>query len=544
MERAQRAGQRFVLDESTLPAVAQICQFLNGLPLGIELAAAWIRWRSPAEIMQALRQIDFLATTQRDVELRHRSMRTVFEGSWQLLSPREQAMLAQASIFRGGFSEEAARVVLGAEPEDIWALVDKSLLRQRAPGRYEMHELLRQFAEEKLEAEGERRKMAFRDRHLEYLLELARESQAKLKGAEQLRWLDRLEAEHDNFRTALEWSLCDQKHSEKGLRLVSALGWYWQLREYFIEGEQWLLRLLNTVQPDAATAPRAEALYFAGQLAWYQGKYAVALPFLQQSAHLWHTLGDEHNLAYATTLLTVVRLAQNYITTGEALALLEQSLVWMQAAHDDWGLSFALNRCGLVALEASDYERARSYYQKSLEIRRRIGNQHEISASLSNLGEVIRLQGNYRRAVELYEEAIAIAEQHGVMAYAAEAQNNLGYTVYHLGDYERAMSLFAKGVAQLQTLGMKLSLLAGLAGIGCIWAACGRVGEATQVFSVVDRELASSGINLFLTDQADYKAGVENVRAHQSADKFASAWAEGQALTLNEALAYALGQLA
>jgi tetratricopeptide (TPR) repeat protein len=254
-------------------------------------------------------------------------------------------------------------------------------------------------------------------------------------------------------------------------------------------------------------------------------------------------LGDEHHLAYATTLLAVVRLSRKQITTGETLALLEQSLSWMRAAQDDWGLSFALNRCGLVALEAHDYERARGYYQESLEIRRHLGNQHEISASLSNLGEVVRLQGDYRRAAELYEEAIAIAEQHGVVAYAAEAQNNLGYTVYHLGDYERAINLFAKGVAQLQALGIKHSMLAGLAGIGCVWAACGHIREATWLFSVVDRELASSGISLFLTDQADYKAGVEHVRACQSADRFASAWAEGRALTLHEALAYALGQL-
>jgi predicted ATPase/DNA-binding SARP family transcriptional activator len=542
-DRAQRARGRFILDESTLPAVAQICQFLKGLPLGIELAAAWVRWRSPVEIVQALHKLDFLATTQRDVELRHRNMRTVFEGSWQWLSESARAMLAQASIFRGGFSEEAAQAVLEARPEDIWALVDKSLLRQSTTGRYEMHELLRQFAEEKLEAEGGRRRAVFRDRHLEYFLGLAEESQAKLKGAEQLTWLNRLEVEHDNFRTALEWSLCDHERNEKGLRLVSSLGWYWQLREYFIEGEQWLLRLLDTPQAEAVTASRAEALYFVGQLAWYQSKHAAALPFLQQSAQIWRTLGDEPHLAYATTLLAVVQLSQKQLTTGEALALLEQSLTWMRAAHDEWGLSFALNRCGLVALEARDYERARGYYQESLEIRRRLGNQHEISASLSNLGEVVRLQGDYKRAAELYEEAIVIAEQHGVVAYAAEARNNLGYTVYHLGDYERALNLFAKGIAQLQTLGIKQSMLAGLAGIGCVWAACGQVGEATRVFSVVDRELAYSGLSLVLTDRADYNAGVERVRACQSAAMFASAWARGRALSLPEALAYALGQV-
>jgi tetratricopeptide (TPR) repeat protein len=236
-------------------------------------------------------------------------------------------------------------------------------------------------------------------------------------------------------------------------------------------------------------------------------------------------------------------LTQKHIATGEALALLEQSLAGMRAAHDDWGLSFTLNRCGLVALEARDYERAWVYYQESLEIRRCIGNQHEITASLSNLGEVARLQGDYKRAAALYEEALEIAEQHSVIAYTAEAQNNLGYTVYHLGDYERALNLFTKGVVQLQTLGIKHSLLAGLAGIGCVWTARGQVREATRVFSVVDREIAYSGISLVLTDQADYSAGVESVKALQSTDVFAAAWAEGQTLTLHETLAYALGQV-
>jgi len=219
VQSARRGGPSFRLDDIT--SVARICKLVEGLPLAIELAAGWVH-QMPCEGIAAHieRDLDFLATNLRGVPERHRSTRALFEHSWRLLSADEQAAMRKLSIFRGSFDAPAAEYIGGAPLHTLSALAEKSLIRFSPSGRYDLHELLRQFAEEKLREAGEF--AAIQDRHLDYYITWAEEANQRLRSGEQMTWYRRIETEHDNLQAALRWGTSEQR-SETGLRLAVAL---------------------------------------------------------------------------------------------------------------------------------------------------------------------------------------------------------------------------------------------------------------------------------------------------------------------------------
>ena len=202
---ARRSSHAFVLDGANSAAAVQICRLVGGMPLAIELAAGWVRLLSCAEIAaEVSRSLDVLAANQRNIPERHRSMRAVFDYSWRLLNAEEQAALAALSLFAGGFGREGALAVAGAGLPMLMALAAKSLVQRVDAGRYTLHELVRQYAQERLT--GSPAWTTVRDRHLAYIAGLAETARDELYGAEQRQWLERLELEHDNMRVALEWA--------------------------------------------------------------------------------------------------------------------------------------------------------------------------------------------------------------------------------------------------------------------------------------------------------------------------------------------------
>ena len=199
-------------------AVVTICHLVDGLPLGIELAAAWAGLLTPGEIAAEIKiNLDFLSSNYVDMPDRQRSIRSVFESSWNRLTDIEQDVFQQLSVFRGGFTRQAAESVTGATLQILMALVNKSLVKPDYTGRYHLHELLRQFGSEKLREAGETGQA--KDRHLAFFLKVAEESGPNLEGSDQITWANRLELEHDNLRAALEWSRTAESTAESGLRL-------------------------------------------------------------------------------------------------------------------------------------------------------------------------------------------------------------------------------------------------------------------------------------------------------------------------------------
>jgi predicted ATPase/DNA-binding SARP family transcriptional activator len=231
-QSARRGGPGFHLDDLT--DVARICKLVEGLPLAIELAASWVHHMPASRIASHIQgDLDFLSTNLRDVPQRHRSMRALFEHSWRLLSEAGQSALRKLSVFRGGFDADAAAHIANASLHTLSVLVDKSLVRASPTGRYDLHDLLRQCAEEKLREAHEWAETL--DAHLDYYVTWAERADVGLRGGEQVQWFGCIEAEHDNLRVALSWGIGGQG-AETGLRLANALWWFWFRRGYLREG--------------------------------------------------------------------------------------------------------------------------------------------------------------------------------------------------------------------------------------------------------------------------------------------------------------------
>jgi predicted ATPase len=275
LNAAQRQRFGFTLTEQNREDVARICRLVDGMPLGLELAAAWTHVLSCQEIANEIEgSLDFLTVPARDRPERHRSLRAVFDHSWRLLGAEEQRALRQLSVFRGSFGREAAEQVAGATLPILSALTDKSLLHRTDAGRYDLHELIRQYSALKLNEAHE--ETDTRQRHFDYYLSLVESAAPHLTTAEWKPWLDRLEAEHDNLRTALGWCQVQTGSSEPLLRLAGALYWFWYLRGDLSEGRTWLESAIAHADDTVVLFARARALYGAGHMAYNQGDNALA----------------------------------------------------------------------------------------------------------------------------------------------------------------------------------------------------------------------------------------------------------------------------
>jgi tetratricopeptide (TPR) repeat protein len=343
----RQAHLAWVPSTADLAGIAHICRLVEGMPLAIELAATWLRTLSTAEIAKEIEgSLDFLSAPLRDLPERHRSMRVVFDHSWQRLSLREQQVLSKLSVFRGGFSRQAAEQVAGASLPVLSTLVNRTLLRRVAAGRYDLHELVRQYSAAHLAADPQTHS-AVQRRHYDFCLALAEAAEQELKGRNQIEWLGRLEQEHDNLRVALEWAL-ESEHSTAGedelaLRLSGALRWFWRMRGHFHEGRGWLIRSLQQI-PERRTAARAAALLGKSQLTNGLGDLRAALPLAEESALIYRELGDPCGLANALTLIGYTLVWQGEANLGQAR--LEEALAIFRNRCDRWGEAAVLHSLG------------------------------------------------------------------------------------------------------------------------------------------------------------------------------------------------------
>lgn len=530
LHSARRAQSTFTMAEADWPAVGRICRMVGGMPLAIELAAAWVRVISCAEIAVELeRGFSFLSTARRDVTERHRSLRAVFDHSWQLLTAEEQCAFRSLSVFAGSFEREAAKHVAGVTLPLLSALVDKTLVRRDHAGRYDMHELIAEYAREKLCESGDEKMV--RGRHTAYMLQLAERAEPKMRGPQQIRWLKRLDTERNNLRAALDWILIsgDDQQLETGLRIASALGGYWWMRSLG-EGCDWLARLLHHPLAAKHTSARAKALAQAGDLAIEQeGDYGTARLMYEESLSISRELGDRP--VAAASLLGLGAVARAGGDMAKAQALCEQALATWQELDEQWGIAWALHELGDVAYEQADLASARSFYGQSLVIRREVGDKSGVAWLFNELGEVARYEGHYERARALYEESLRLHREVGNKAGIIGVLTNMGYVALNLGDDELAKALFEESLSQNPGIKwLSVLCLTGLAGVAQQAGHSARLLGAAEPFCDIAR----------LADRADHERIVAAVRAQLDETTFAVAWEAGRAMTLNEAVEFAL----
>jgi predicted ATPase/DNA-binding SARP family transcriptional activator len=544
VQRASQVRRQYVLAEAEARAIARICRLVEGLPLAIELAAAWVRLLPSTDIAQEIeRNLQFLTSSLHDVPARHRSMQAVFDHSWGLLTEAERRALSKLSVFRGGFTHEAAEQVAGASSQMLAALVDKSLLQHTGRGRYDMHQLVRQYAHAQLRASGEVERT--RTDHLLFFLALVEGEGVQ---SEYLEAFDQLEADHDNVRATLEWG---QSHGGPapqgtGARLAGALGRFWYVRRYWSEGRAWSEAAL-AADDQAAMATqsylpalvRARLLFGIGILTSAQGDYRRGMARLEEALALFRTLPDTQ-----ATALTLNELGNAAFEQGDyqrATKLLDESLSLFRKLEDQWGIALLLSSMGVMAAKHGDYEHAATLASESLTLCRELGGTGPTITVLNTLSEIAIVQGDYQRATALLEESLAFDRaRDNPGRRGAWALRDLGLVAQAQADHRRAAQHFVESLMIRRDLQDIAGIAQCLTSLAEVAEALEQPALAARLWGATEALRASSGASLSLAERVRYERSVAAARAQIDEATFAAAWAAGRAMTLEQAVAYAL----
>ena len=502
--RAAALHPDFVLTPDNALIVAGICCRLDGLPLAIELAAARVRHIAVSEIYARLStQLQILTGGTRDLPLRQRTLRNTIAWSYNLLADSEKRLMSQLAIFRGGCSLEAVESVCrNVSPTNVFdelaSLVDKSLVqRVETPGgaaRFVLLAVIQEYAREQLEAGDELDAMS--RRHAGYFAELADRAEVELRRAQQKTWFHMLQMEIDNLRAALTWSVGSD--ITLGIRIVSGTLLYWHIYGRQDEGIQWTQYLLARIE-EAPKPQQIRLLRSAAHLVSYRDNSA-AVQLGRQAVAIARSHGDMALLSWA--LYGLGALEPVSLDEPDALPgpLAEAEALFCELG-DQAGTAHVLNSMGEFARVRGEDARARRAYAASLDIFERLGDRRAEYTLLYNLGFIAQHEGDHRAAIRLLRRSLALCQELGVPAEIAR----------------------------------ELLALAGSLGV------VGDPAGAARLFGAAESFLQQSGALLDPDDLPEHDRNIASVRAALGDERFDAAWAEGQAMALDEAAAYACG---
>ncbi|HET9910276.1 MAG TPA: tetratricopeptide repeat protein, partial [Anaerolineales bacterium] len=544
IQRARAVKPDFAITNEMAPAVAEICHRLEGLPLAIELAAARSNLLSPNAILTRLeRRLEFLTGGARDLPARQQTLRNAIVWSYDLLDEDEQKLFRWLSVFVGGFAITAAESVAGDPSahvsilDQLGSLLDKSLLREvegsEDEPRLVMLELLREFGLEQLKASGEGE--TIRRRHAGFFLALA---EASLESAEQVKWMDRMEHEHDNLRAALDWTKTAEDAGELCLRLAGALGYFWEMRGHFSEGRERLADILSMPAAQGRTAARTRLLARAAELAYRQSDYAATVEFAEESLAICRELGDRQGSASALIKLgNAATEAGDYAVASE---FLEEALTIWQELDDDHGTARALISLGWTALRSGEYRLAQVRLEEALTLSRALGDARSMGFELSGLGEIALRQHDYERAIRLLEESLELRRQLGNKWGVGVSLGTLGWVALCKGDWERAVACLGESLEVRQEIGDKGGCAWCLERLSEVALAQGKPEKAARLLSAAATLRISIGSVIDPADQMEYQNRRAALQTQLGEKQFAALWNEGRSLTLEQAIAYAL----
>lgn len=462
LDRASMMLSGYRISHHNAKTINAICCRLDGLPLAIELAASWIRVLSAQDILRQVEQsLDILSSSEPTLAPRHRSMRAVLDTSWRRLTREQQRVLAALAVFRGSFSREAAEVVAAASLSSLAALAENSLL-QRLPGgesstRYQLHELVRQYAQDRLEAYGDGSDERARLQHLSFYLALAEQAAETWDTSQETVWLNRLKVEQDNLRAAVRSAIA-QAQPEQALRLTGALLTFWI---YNTPPEEYteLLECALALPWDDSTVDvirsRAKTLCVSGFAAVANSEYAPAMACFQEGLVLYRRLGDQRGSSwalrgcgFATLLDGEAKKAQPYV---------EQSLALCRENDDAWGEAWSIFDLGHIAFAQGAIERAQPLLGDALQRFRQMGVLFGAYRAMILLGDIQRRHSRWEEAVAFYTEALELEQENRFGQFGADLLEGLAKiaAVHRLLDI--AARLFGAGVAWRQTFGQSRS---------------------------------------------------------------------------------------
>lgn len=502
LQYARRVKPSFTLTPLRRAAVVQICMQVQGMPLALELAASWLRVLTSGEIVTEMEEsTDFLSSSLRDVPERHRSLRAVFEYSWQLLNEVERSTIRGLAVFQGAFRRKAAFAVL-REPgsnmrslallEVLAALVDKSLLQRRVDGMYAMHPLLHEYAREKLQFVPDQERQ-IRQRHSAYYADFLQQRSADLEGAEQRAALTAIAEVLTDIREAWLWAVEERQVAllEQGLH---GLGRFFSLSGRNQEGiplfefaiaaleplstreaetvRGWLLAHAADLATNLAGAEQAQALtekaltlnrrleiasasalalIAQGRLAWLQGRYEIALEYYQEALDLYTVAGDLGGQARVLD-----NLGATAWTVGEydaARSYFERSLELYRKRDNPHGIASMLDHLGVVARDTGDLKRAREFFEQSYESMKSLGARMSLAYTANHLGGVIAMAGDLEEAQPYFEQCIALGKELGERRIVAYTLYDWADALEESGDTAAALSMLAESEKLFEALG-------------------------------------------------------------------------------------------
>lgn len=470
LQGARRVRPGYQLNEGDLPALARICRLVQGMPLAILLAAAWVEMLSPAEIAEEIGQgLDFLETDLSDVPERHRSVRAIFDYSWNLLGEREQQVFRQLSVFRGGFTRPAAQQVSGASLQELITLVNKSLLHRDPAGRYEVHALLRQYAAEQL-ARWPEEERAARERHAAHYWEMLPQGDAELKGARAEVALVELEMELENIRLAWNWRI-DQGRVTGLKEAADCLAYFYRRRGRFHEGEaiyrQTVGRLASLVT-QAASPPAGLLQAQARLLAWQSnfsqsiGQSGPAGQLIQEAAAILERpelAGQDARAEKALILQQMAGVSRFAGRREEARHFYHESLALYRSLDDAWGEATSVEQLGWLAVHLGEYGEAHRLLGETLPLYQRLGNKYGIASTLWGLGVTLLYQGQFEAAEPLLQEALQIFRAIHFRQGLAQVLTSLGETAKLLGKFSEARTLLVESAGHFADLGSRFGVI-------------------------------------------------------------------------------------
>ncbi|MGH3087503.1 MAG: helix-turn-helix transcriptional regulator [Rubrobacteraceae bacterium] len=538
-ERARKVKPDFRLTSENAPLVAGICARLDGLPLAIELAAARIKLLPPQKMLKRLEhRLDLLTAGARDAPARQKTLKKIIEWSYDLLKPSEQLLFRRLAVFSGGCSLEAAEEVAGEPDEDtlgiLEALIGKNLLRQTEAAngepRLSMLETIREYALERLSPSGE--EASIRRSHAEYYLALAERAEPNFTTADQVVWLDLLEADLENMRASLSWSLA-REDIKTALRMCRALWRFWYLRCYLSEGQRWLEETLS--KSGGGRIPQAGTLSGAGHLAWCLGDFERAGALRRESLKLFRRAGDRAGMAASLNGLSFISRMQGDYDAARRLG--EEALALHREVDSGLGIAESLFLSGAAAAFGGDHEAARPLLEESVALYRSLGERQGLADSLGVLGMSLMSDGDYEEASLFIEDSREIMASLGHRRGLAKTFNVRGDLALAQGDLEAARASYEEARLIFDDLDDGWWLAWSLEGLAGVAAARGRPSRAARLFGAAETLREEISGPRPAAHRADYERRLADARSRLDEETFEAAWAEGKTMTPEQALA-------
>ena len=584
IDRALLVAPHFSVDQHNAPSIAQICYRLDGIPLAIELAAARVKMLSVDQISARLDdRFRLLTGGARTLLPRQQTLRALIDWSYDLLSENERLFFCRLSVFAGGWTLEAAEDVCSGDTIQSYEILDllsqlvnKSLViviehSQSGETRYRMLETIRQYARDRLLETGSDDHV--RQRHLAYFVNLTAKAGPELYQSNQVFWLNKLDDELDNLRTALEWALATDV--ESGLRIVTGpIYRFWVFRSSWRELGTWLAQLLERYKTSNSLYARALAIQ-SQCVGNNEGNFAEAHRLAEKSLQMARSLADKQTEAFSLSTLGGFTLLQGNV--GEAVPLLEQSLAlyrelgdqvgqastidWLSINNPDLERATAYAREGLalcrglgdLACVASllttlarltyaqgDFASPAPWLEEVLSISRQLGDPVREDEALITYGTLAYWQGNYQKAREYYEKGILLAEQIGYHYQNLWAQIYMAYALLRQGEIEKARQLFENGIRSMQKADLVIGLVFAVEGFASLYAHQGQFQRAVQLFAWANGMREKLGDPRPPVEQASIEKDLDGIRSQVDEAIIENAYNTGRTMTVDEAVEFAL----